>query len=107
MLSDICCYKHIEGKIYPCHKREEGEDNDGLSCINRDALSVSGVRPLISQEAKTHKPQECPEHCFKHTEREREIINHIQIIIYYTCTYFLSHHQNKALCLKVFHHNYL
>lgn len=31
-------------------------------------MSLGGVRPLISQEAKTHKPQECPEPCIEHTE---------------------------------------
>lgn len=53
----------LVGKTYPYSEREEGEDNDGLSCINRDGISFSGVRPLISQEAKTHEPQKHPDRC--------------------------------------------
>lgn len=60
------CSRCTEGeKTYPGGDGEEGEGNDGMYCISNDAICVSGVCPLISQEAETYKPQERPGPCSK------------------------------------------
>lgn len=45
---------------YPGSNGEEGEGDDRTCSITGEVICFISVRPLIGQQAETHKPQECP-----------------------------------------------